>query len=116
MPRALPLVAGLLAGIAIGQTRFEDLSPTQQENLRKVLVAMTERREGTLEMDSLIATPVSDSGMLAVYVRFSRPDGNSDLIVCSLAEERVWGECVVRDGVSLEDMPEPPADEERLDE
>ena len=102
-PKMLLLLASLVACVSSGQTRFVDLSPTQQENLRKVLVALTERREGTLEMEGLVATPVSGSGMLAVYVSFSRPDGSSDLIVCSLAEDRVWGECVVREGVGLED-------------
>ena len=104
----LPLM-GLLACVAMGQTRFADLSPAQQESLRKVLTAMTERREGTLDMENLIATPVAGSGMLAVYVNFSYPDGRSDVIVCSLAAGQVWGECVVREGVGLEEALPPGA-------
>ena len=110
MRKAFLPIVGLLACVAFGQTRFADLSPAQQESLRKVLTVLTERREGTLEIENLIATPVAGSGMLAVYVNFVYPDGKSDLIVCSLAEDRVWGECVVREGVGLEDALQPPGE------
>ena len=110
MRKAFLTIAGLVVSVASGQTRFADLTPAQQDSLRKVLTVLTERREGTLELENLIATPVAGSGMLAVYVNFAYPDGRSDLIVCSLAEDRVWGECVVREGVGLDDALQPPAE------
>lgn len=112
MRMTLPPLLGLIACVAMGQTRFADLSPAQQDSLRKVLTVMTERRDGTLDMENLIATPVPGSGMLAVYVNFSYSDGRSDVIVCSLAEAQVWGECVVREGIGLEEALQPPAQEE----
>ena len=110
MPRSLLLLAILLSGVAAGQSRFEDLTAAQQQNLRRVLEATTSRREGTLDIENLIATPVGGSSLLAVYVSLVRLDGTSDLVVCSLDGERVWGECVVREGVSLEEELELPGE------
>ena len=112
MPKTLLLLAGLLACVAVGQTRFQDLTPAQQTNLRRVLEATTARRVGTLDVENLVATPLSGSGMLAVYVNLVREDGTSDLVVCSLDGERVWGECVIREGVNLEEALEPPDQEQ----
>lgn len=112
MPKTLLLLTGLLACVAIGQTRYQDLTAAQQSSLRRVLEATTARRNGTLDIENLVTTPLAGSGMLAVYVNLVRPDGTSDLVVCSLDGERVWGECVVREGVNLEEEVELPDPEQ----
>lgn len=84
------------------QSRFEDLTSEQQRLLERLLNRIAERRGGSVRTEELIAVPASNRNVLAVYVNLYHDDGPSELIICALGTDRLWGGCNVRDAISDE--------------